>query len=64
MAITLFSYIYFFIFETQLLASEEHAMCYNADILILTTPNTACPKVEYYPKEMPTTVEITTDSEG
>lgn len=41
-------------------------MCYNADILILKTANTACPSgpltVEYHPKDMPTAVEISLDS--
>ena len=42
-------------------------MCYNADIQILTSGNTACltgsPTVQYHPKEMPTAVEISLDSE-
>ncbi|KAL9951474.1 hypothetical protein ACROYT_G044139 [Oculina patagonica] len=48
----------------ELLALEEHAMCYNADILILRTANIADPTVEYHPKEMPTSVEIKLRSEG
>ena len=50
--------------DAQLLALEEHAMCFNSDILILRTANTASPTVEYIPKDMPTTVEITLDSQG
>jgi len=48
----------------ELLALEEHAMCFNADILILRTANTGSPTVKYIPKEIPTTVEIALDSQG
>jgi len=48
----------------ELLALEEHVMCFNADILILRTANTASPIVEYIPKEMPTIVEIRLDNQG
>jgi len=53
--------------QLELLALEEHSMCYNADILILSTTNKACPTgpptVKYYPKDMPTAVEISLDNE-
>ena len=39
-------------------------MCYNVDVLILRTASIADLTVEYYPKEMPTTVEIALDIEG
>lgn len=48
----------------ELLALEEHAMCYNADILILRTADITGPRVEYYPTDSPTTVEISTDNQG
>lgn len=47
----------------QLLALEEHSFCYNADIRILMTCPMGTPTVDFYPKDMPTTVEISFDSE-
>lgn len=58
------SFFYHLTLAPQLLALEEHVMCFNADILILGTANIASPIVEYIPKEMPSTVEIRLDSEG
>jgi len=51
-------------FESQLLALEEHAMCFNADILILRTASRVSPTVEFIPKELPTIVEIALGSQG
>ncbi|XP_068726711.1 uncharacterized protein [Montipora capricornis] len=47
----------------ELLAMEEHALCYNADILILRPFQAkACPAVKYHPKDLATTVEISLDT--
>ena len=50
--------VHCFLYYLQLLVLEEHALCYNAEILIWRPFPKANHTVKYYPREMPTTVEI------